>query len=212
MRRQRRSTTSWNWAGRRVKASRKAEMSDYRGRAAARLESVVREMLDADNRVAGRRAAEPMTVHAGRDVVIGADRWPSANDDHIRRSDPASHAPELHYALLGLVSFAVVLLIVVVVLLARRDFRPIKPSVATQLSAAVAVNPYDATLFLFFLVPMALKASSNALFSPLHPAVSRHIPHRSNHLSCHRLYDGLLALLLALAGVGVLLAAAQFSV
>jgi len=158
-------------------------------RTSARLDEVLRRIqerkdAEAANDGGERRSAPPLTVHAGRDVVFGACSEP-ANDGSMRRADREHHSLELHYALLGLVSFAVLLLIVIVVLLARRDLRPIKPSGATDLSAVTALNPCDATFFLFFLGPITLKARFNAAFSPLHPALFRRVPQRSNHLSRH---------------------------
>src|SRR6185437_2868736 len=131
-------------------------MNDYRGRASARLEGVVRELFEAANDGEERRPAPPLTVHAGRDVVFGGDRGPSANDESMQRLGRDHHLLELHYALLGLVSFAVLLLIAIFVLLARRELRPIKPSGATALSASATLNPCDATFFLFFLGQITL--------------------------------------------------------
>lgn len=159
-------------------------------RTSARLDEVLRRIqerkdAEAANDGEERRSAPPVTVHAGRDVVFEVCSEP-ANDGSMRRVDREHHSLELHYALLGLVSFAVVLLIVIVVLLARRDLRPVKPSGAASISAVVLLNPSDASCFLFLILPMGLKLRFNAPFSPLHPALSRLVPHRSNHLSRHR--------------------------
>jgi len=166
-------------------------------RAAARLEELVRifherrgeAAADQDNGAATPGTATSVTVHAGRDVVLGADRGPTANNDLMQHTDNAHHSLELHYALLGLVSFAVLLLMVIIFLLARRDLRPIKPSGAVAFSAVVRINPCDASFFLFLLGPMALKVRSKATSSPRRPALSRYVPRRSIHLSLHRCSD-----------------------
>src|SRR5690242_11659022 len=130
-------------------------------RASARLDEVLRRIQERKNMKAANDAqgapASLVSVGTARDVFVGDTRRP----DFQRPAPAGDHrglpSPELHYALLGLVSFAVVLLIVIVVLLARRDLRPIKPSDASSLSTVVLFNPSDATFFLFLLGPMGFK-------------------------------------------------------